>query len=93
MILFDWYDGPASGLVLNTRSNEVFHFYLLDWDSEHRIRIFALFRVSSHVLDLLMQVTKESPKWPVWFPTEFIRPSEDVRNWITGEERGQNYFS
>jgi hypothetical protein len=82
MILFDWYDGPASGLVVDTRSDALYYFYLLDWDSNHRMRIFALFEVPSHVMDSLMQLTNASPKWPVWFPPEIVHPSEEVRHRI-----------
>ncbi len=82
MILFDWHDGPASGIVVNPELKGLFYFYLVDWDSEHRVRVFALHALPSHALESLCQVTQAAPKWPVWFPTELIHPSDEARRWI-----------
>jgi hypothetical protein len=61
IIVYYWYDGPTGGILIDSRSGNVFQFHLLDWDSGHRIRLFALQEVSPAVVDSLLALTSEDP--------------------------------
>jgi len=81
MVVCDWYDGPAGGILIDPQCGKAFHFYLLDWDSEHQIRLFALQEVSPLVVDSLLKLTSENPKWPVWYPKMLVQPTEAALEW------------
>lgn len=82
MITYDWYDGPIGGILIDPRCGRSFKFYLLDWDSEHRVRLFALQEVSPAVVDSLFRLTSESPSWPVWYPKMLIHPTREASEWV-----------
>jgi hypothetical protein len=81
MVVYDWYDGPAGGILIEPRCGKAYRFHLLDWDSAHRIRLFALQEVSPTVVDSLFELTSEDPKWPVWYPKLLIQPTDEAREW------------
>ena len=81
MIVNDWYDGPTGGILIDPQRGRAFDFYLLDWDAEHRIRLFALQEVSPRVVDSLFKLTSENPKWPVWYPKMLVHPTEEALEW------------
>lgn len=80
MLIYDWYDGPVGGVVTLV-DDESYCFYLLDWDSAHRIRIFGLQKLSVKLTSMISQLTEEIPKWPVWFPSELIQPTKQSLGW------------
>jgi hypothetical protein len=82
MIIYDWYDGPVGGVVTLADARS-FCFFLLDWDSEHRIRIFSMQPISNAFDGMVKQLTVEAPKWPVWFPAELVHPSDRSREWTS----------
>jgi hypothetical protein len=81
MIVLDWYDGPTGGVLIDPERAKAFQFYLLDWDSQHRIRLFALQEVSPTVVDSLFKLTSENPRWPVWYPNMLNNPTEEAVEW------------
>ena len=81
MIVYDWYDGPTGGILIDPRDDRAFNFFLLDWDSDHHIRLFALQEVSRPVVDSLFKLTSEKPKWPVWYPKLLIKPTREALEW------------
>jgi hypothetical protein len=89
MVASDWYDGPTGGILIDSRSGRVFRFHLLDWDSGHRIRLFALQEVSPSVVDRLLALTPENPTWPVWYPKILIRPTEEALEWAESVNRSR----
>jgi len=81
MLVYDWYDGPIGGVV--TLSDErSFCFFLVDWDTEHRIRIFALQHISDEFGGMTDTLADKEAKWPVWFPSDFVEPSERALEWV-----------
>jgi len=79
MIIFDWYDGPVGGVLLDSDQGRLFYFRLIDWDSGHRIRVFGLHELPSDARGLVDSVASGPPTWPVWYPREFVHPSETIR--------------
>ncbi len=77
MLVYDWYDGPAGGFM-TLENGKSFCFFLLDWDSQHRVRIFALQATSAAIDEMVNQLTSETPEWPVWFPVELVHPSAPI---------------
>ena len=89
MLVYDWYDGPVEG-VLTLDDARSFCFFLLDWDSDHRIRLFALQPVSETLDDMIKRLTVEAPNWPIWFPSELVHPSERSREWTSSVKALRN---
>lgn len=86
MIVSDWYDGPAGGILIDPQHGRASIFYLLDWDSGHRVRLFALQEVSPAAVDSLFRLTSEKPNWPVWYPRMLIQPTEEALEWARSVE-------
>jgi hypothetical protein len=82
MLVHDWYDGPVGGIV-TFDSIRWYSFYLLDWDSQHQVRIFALQLIFGEVDKLIHELSIESPQWPVWFPAELVHPSNQAQEWVS----------
>lgn len=80
MIVTEWYDGPVGGVV-RVVPDRSFWFFLLDWDSSHRIRLFGLQEIPEFE-NRIEQLTTDPPKWPVWIPAVFVQPTQEAENWI-----------
>ncbi len=78
MVVLDYYDGPASGFVKCKACGAEYHFYMLDWDHLHVLRIFALGRVPNGSLQRLFELVQANPDRHVWIPPVFARASEET---------------
>lgn len=77
MIVIDYYDGPVSGFTKCKVCQTEYHFYLLDWDADHVVRIFALAKLPPKSFLRLSQIFNETPTRHVWIPSVLSRPSEE----------------
>jgi hypothetical protein len=68
MVVLDYYDGPAGGLLKCRGCGEAYYFYLLDWDEMHAIRIFALAPMPQSSFEEIFRLFKASPDERVWIP-------------------------
>jgi hypothetical protein len=82
MVIWDWYDGPETGLFICDICQAEFYFYLVDWSDNHDIRIFALQSIRAGAITTLVNLVDEVPKWPIWWPQKLIFPSDTDRPWI-----------
>jgi hypothetical protein len=82
IVVFDWYDGPVGGVVA-LDGERWFSFFLLDWDLEHRVRIFALKPISYSIDHMIKKFSVENPTWPVWFPSELVHPDDQNQDWAS----------
>lgn len=78
MVVLDFYDGPAGGLVKCKVCGTEHHFYMLDWDDAHVLRIFALAPVPDGSLQRLFELFQAKPDRHVWIPPVFSRASEET---------------
>lgn len=78
VVVLDYYDGPASGFVKCKVCGTEYHFYMLDWDESHLVRIFALARVPAGSMQRLFDVFQATPDRHVWIPPVFRRASEET---------------
>lgn len=74
MIVLDYYDGPAGGLLKCRDCKAEYYFFLLDWDRTHTIRIFALAPMPPSSFEDIFRLFKATPDQDVWIPPW---PSED----------------
>lgn len=77
MVVLDYYDGPAGGFLRCKVCGAEYHFYMLDWDDRHLVRIFALAPVPEQSLQRLFALFQASPDRRVWIPPVFSRASEE----------------
>lgn len=82
MVIWDWYDGPESGLFLCDKCQSEFYFYMVDWSGDHNTRVFALQSIKKGATASLVQLVKEEPGWPIWWPKKLRFPEETDRHWI-----------
>jgi hypothetical protein len=68
MIVLDYYDGPAGGLLKCGRCGGEYYFYLLDWDEMHAVRIFALAPMPQSPFEEIVRIFKAMPDQRVWIP-------------------------
>lgn len=68
MIVLDYYDGPAGGLLKCRDCSAEYYFYLLDWDKMHTVRIFALAPMPQFSFDEIFRLFKATPDQHVWIP-------------------------
>jgi hypothetical protein len=68
ILVLDWYDGECKGILNILSLNSWFHFKLISWDENHRLRIFALETIkditAQNVIDLCSIYS--TPNWPYW---------------------------
>ena len=79
MAVFDWYDGPASGLLVCEGCGATFAFQLIDWSDDHAVRVFGLRRMPDGTLDDVSRLLREEVRWPLWFPARLKSPTEADR--------------
>lgn len=77
LVVLDYYDGPASGLLKCKACGTEYHFFMLDWDDLHSVRIFALAPIPESSFQRLIALVKEGPDQRVWIPRVFSRASEE----------------
>jgi hypothetical protein len=77
MVVLDYYDGPASGFLKCKVCGAEYHFFMLDWDQAHVVRIFALAPIPESSFQRLFAIFKASPDRPVWIPPALSRASEE----------------
>jgi hypothetical protein len=77
MVVLDYYDGPASGFLKCKVCGAEYHFFMLDWDGLHLVRIFALAPVPEGSFQRLLRLLKANPDRRVWIPPVFSRASEE----------------
>ena len=77
MVVLDYYDGPASGFIQCKACGAEYHFYLVDWDQLHNVRIFALAPLPEGSFERLFGVLGAIPDRPVWIPPLLSRASEE----------------
>lgn len=87
MIVFDWYDGPTSGILVCDNCETAYLFLMLDWDNQHEIRLFSLAPLPEGSLDEVIGFFQEAPSWPVWFPNKLKTPTDDLRSQMTVLDR------
>ena len=80
MVIWDWYDGPETGILICDKCESNFYFSMVDWSQDQNTRIFALQRVNNKAIESLL--VDEEPCWPIWMPQRLKFPSETDRNWI-----------
>ncbi|MBI1831833.1 MAG: hypothetical protein HYR84_10325 [Planctomycetes bacterium] len=68
MIVLDYYDGPAGGLLKCRDCSAEYYFYLLDCDSMNTLRIFALAPMRQSSFEELCRLFKATPDQHVWIP-------------------------
>lgn len=78
MVVLDYFDGPASGFLKCKGCGAEYHFYMLDWDDLHLVRILALARVPGTSFQRLAELFQATPDRPVWIPPVFSRASEET---------------
>jgi hypothetical protein len=78
MVVLDFYDGPISGFLQCKVCGAAYHFYMLDWDDLHVVRIFALAPVAEASLQRLFTLLNATPDRHVWIPPVFTRASEET---------------
>jgi len=82
MVIWDWYDGPETGLLICEKCQGEFYFFLVDWSDDHNIRVFALQQLKSGSVASLVRLVGEEPQWPIWMPNKLRFPIESDRTWI-----------
>lgn len=80
MVIFDWYDGPTSGILVCEACTAEYAFSMIDWDSQHEIRVFSLAPLPSGSLQEVIDFFGQAPEWPVWFPAHLKTPTEEFRS-------------
>jgi hypothetical protein len=80
MVIFDWYDGPTSGILVCQACTAEYAFSMIDWDPQHEIRVFSLAGLPSGSLQEVIDFFGEAPEWPVWFPAQLKTPTEEFRS-------------
>ena len=78
MIVLDYYDGPTSGFLKCKDCGAEYHFYMLDWDDMHEVRIFALAPVPGISFQRLADLFEASPDRRVWIPPVLSRATEEM---------------
>jgi hypothetical protein len=68
MIVLDYYDGPAGGLLKCQKCNVEYYFFLLDWDEMHTIRIFALAPMPPYSFEEIFRLFQATADQRVWIP-------------------------
>lgn len=82
MVIWDWYDGPETGLLICDKCQAEFYFYMVDWSHDRNIRVFALQHLRASAVKALVQLVDEEPQWPIWMPRKLKFPVESDRHWI-----------
>src|SRR5207248_9291908 len=55
-------------------------FSLIDWDSQHEMRVFSLAALPSGSLQEIVDLLGQAPEWPVWFPAQLKSPTGEFRS-------------
>ena len=81
ILALGFYDGPTSGVLQCATCSSVYKFDMLDWDDDHRVRIFRLAALPGDSLTECVKALEqpEAPHWPVWVPSRWNLPSEESR--------------
>jgi len=79
MVIFDWYDGPTSGILVCEECGTAYLFVMVDWDKDHELRIFSLAPLPGGSLDAVITFFQEPAKWPIWFPERLKVPTAEFR--------------
>jgi hypothetical protein len=82
MVVLDYYDGPVGGLLKCKVCGSEYHFYLLDWDEMHAVRIFALAPLPKSSFERIFGLFEATPDRRVWCPP-----------WPTDERTSELYES
>ena len=82
MVIWDWYDGPETGLLICDKCQSEFFFYMIDWSHDRNIRVFALQHLCAGAVNELVKLVDEEPHWPIWMPSKLKFPIESDRHWI-----------
>lgn len=82
MVIWDWYDGPETGLLICDTCQAQFFFYMVDWSDDRNVRVFALQQTKASAVDSLVNLVQEQPQWPIWMPRRLKFPTESDRHWI-----------
>lgn len=72
-----WYDGVTLGIVVCEKCSTEYYFFLIDWSSDQRMRVFALQELATGTTERLCEVVGDRPPGPVWFPRRLITSSEE----------------
>jgi hypothetical protein len=79
MLMLDYYDGPGRAITFCDVCGQAFLAILIDWNSDHSLRVFSLARVPAEIVDELLAIFPETPRWPLWFPSQLIAPTQKTR--------------
>lgn len=80
LLILDWYDGPARGIMICDGCGLSYHFVMLDWNKRHNVRLFGLCALPPRALDDILAFFGEVPDWPIWMPSTLRNPSDEVRS-------------
>lgn len=78
MIVLDYYDGPAGGFLKCRGCGTEYHFFMLDWDDLHEVRVFALAPIPASSFQGICALLGANPDSRVWIPPVLSRASEEV---------------
>ncbi len=78
MIVIDYYDGPIAGFLVCKLCQSHYYYYMLDWNADHSVRIFALAPVTATLFPKLYTLFQGHPTSLIWIPPVLAhRPSEE----------------
>src|SRR3954447_1080191 len=77
-VVLGFYDGPTSGLLQCAGCGAEYYFDMLDWDGDHRVRVFRLARLPAGSLNRFAAALShlEKPSWPDWYVFARGAPTE-----------------
>jgi hypothetical protein len=65
----------------------VYHFDMLDWDDDHKVRVFRLAALPRDSLERCAAVfaQSEAPGWPLWVPWFRTSPPDEARAEVSNQ--------
>jgi hypothetical protein len=81
IIALGFYDGPTAGVLECAACGTAYRFDMLDWDDDHRVRLFRLGALPPGAFDQCVEILArtDTPRWPVWVPWARSRPPDAGR--------------
>jgi hypothetical protein len=91
IVIYDYYDGPMSGLAVAETSGQMAYFRAVAWDAEECQRVYAMTQVDSSLGRALVDglTALEEPRRPVWAPGPASVTGETTAAWARLREAAQ----
>lgn len=70
-----WYDGATLGVVVCEKCLTEYHFFLIDWNNDRSMRVFALQELARGTTERLSKLIGDRPPGPFWFPQRLVIPT------------------